>query len=142
MEHSVEIGRPFKEVFAFVANPTNDPKWETELVSGQALGGPKSVDPKAAQIRKLLGPRFESTARVTELEPDKKIGVRGSSGPLPFEGTWTFEPIGAGTRVTFTGHIRASGLSKAVEPIFVRMLKQDAEANLGNLKNVLEEDRA
>lgn len=31
-----------------------------------------------------------------------------------------------------------SGLSRVTEPVFTRMLKKDAEANLENLKKVLE----
>ncbi len=139
VEHSVEIGLPREEVFAFVSDPLNDPEWETDLLSGQTLGGPKEVEPKSVQMRKLLGPRFESTARIDGMEPNRRIGVSGSAGPLPFEGSWTFEPVGGGTKVTFAAEIRASGLSRVVAPVFARVLKKDAQANLGNLKNVLEE---
>jgi uncharacterized membrane protein len=139
VEHSVEIELPLDDVFGFVSNPINDPYWETALLSGQDLGSPKGVEPKTTRVRKLLGPRFESTTQITDFEPNRRIGVRGTSGPLPFEGTWTFEPVGDRTRVTFSGEIKASGLSKIAEPVFARMLKKDAEANLGSLKDVLEE---
>jgi uncharacterized membrane protein len=137
VEHSVEIDLPLEEVFAFVSDPLNDPYWETALLSGQDLGSPKGAGHKSARVRKLLG--LEATARIAEFEPGRKIGVRGSSGPLPFEGAWTFESFGEGTRVTFVGETRASGPSKAGEPVFARMLKEDAEANLANLKRVLED---
>ncbi len=139
VEHSVEIDLPLEEVFAFVSDPLNDPYWETALLSEQDLGSPKAVGSGATRVRKLLGPPFESTAQITDFELNRKIGVRGSSGPLPFEGGWTFEPFGSGTRVTFVGEIRANGPSKATEPVFARLLKEDAEANLGNLKDVLED---
>jgi uncharacterized membrane protein len=137
VEHSVEIDLPLKDVFAFVSDPLNDPYWETALLSGQDLGSPKGAGSKVARVRKLLG--FEATAQITDFEPNRRIGVRGSSGPLPFEGTWTFEPLGDRTRVTFSGEIKASGPSKAGEPVFARMLEEDAEANLANLKDVLED---
>jgi uncharacterized membrane protein len=137
VEHSVEIDLPLEEVFAFVSNPLNDPYWETALLSGQDLGSPEGAGTKATRVRKLLG--FESTAEITEFEPNSKIGVKGTSGPLPFEGAWTFEPFGSGTRVTFAVETRASGPSKATEPMFARMLEEDAQANLANLKKVLED---
>lgn len=138
VEHGVVIKRPVDEVFAFVSDPRKDTEWEAALLSGQTLGGPKSVDSKEAQIRKLLGPQFESTAQITGLEPNRRIDVRGSSGPLPFEGSWSFEAASGRTRVTFTADIRASGVAKVTEPVFVRMLERDAQANLENLKKVLE----
>lgn len=139
VEHSVQIELPLDDVFGFVSDPLNDPYWETALLSGQVLGSPKGVEPKTTRVRKLLGPRFESTAQITGFEPNREIGVRGTSGPLPFEGTWTFESVGGGTRVTFSGEIRGSGFSRIAEPVFARMLKKDAEANLRNLKDVLED---
>lgn len=137
VEHSVEIDLPLEEVFGFVSDPLNDPYWETALLSGQDLGSPKGAGSKATRVRKLPG--LEATAEITEFEPDRKIGVRGTSGPLPFEGAWTFESMGEGTRVTFVGEVGASGPSKVGEPVFARMLKEDAEANLANLKKVLED---
>lgn len=111
VEYSVEIAAPLQEVFAFVSDPLNDPEWETALLSGQTLGSREAADSKLTNLRKLLlGPRFEATAEIAGLEPNSRIDVRGASGPLPFEGSWTFEPAGEGTKVTFTGEVRGSGL--------------------------------
>ncbi len=142
IEHSVQIAAPLQEVFAFVSNPLNDPKWETTLLSGQSPGSPEEAGSKLTHLRKvLLGPRFEATAEITGLEPNSRIDVRGTSGPLPFEGSWTFEPAGESTRVTFTGEVRGSGLSEAAEPASARLLKDDARASLEDLKNALENRR-
>ncbi len=138
IEHSVEISVPPREVFAFVSDPLNDPEWESALLSGQTLGGPVEPGSKLTQLRKLLGPRFESTAEITHLEPDSRIDVRGTSGPLPFEGSWSFEPAGAGTLVTFTGEIQGSGLREAAEPALARVLEADARVGLEDLKDALE----
>lgn len=62
-----------------MSNPGNDPKWETGLLSGQALSGPKEVEPKTVKVPKLLGPRFESTAHITGLDPNERISVNGTS---------------------------------------------------------------
>lgn len=141
VEHTVVIERSVDEVFAFVSDPRRDTEWEAALLSGETLGGPRAVDSREAQIRKLLGPQFESTAQITDLEPGRRIGVRGSSGPLPFEGSWSFEAAGRATRVVFSADVRASGVARVAEPVFVSMLERDARANLENLKKVLE-DRA
>lgn len=141
IEHSVEISVPPWEAFAFVSDPLRDPEWESALLSGQTLGGPAESDSKLTQLRKLLGPRFESTAEITHLEPDSRIDVRGTSGPLPFEGSWHFEPAGEGTRVTFTGELRGSGVSEAAESILARVLEADARAGLEDLKDALENRR-
>jgi len=91
LEHRVEIELPPEEVFAFISDPLNDPYWETALLSGQDLGSPKAAGSKVTRVRKVLG--FKSTAQITEFESDRKIGVRGSSRPLPFEGSWTFKSL-------------------------------------------------
>jgi Polyketide cyclase / dehydrase and lipid transport len=51
---------------------------------------------------------------------------------------YSVEPAGAGTRLTASGEAEATGLYKLFAPILVRTLKRHSEADLANLKRILE----
>ena len=101
-EHSVVIVRLVEEVFAFAADPNNDALWlsstlETEQTSTEPVG----VGATFRNTTKFLGRRFDTTYEVTESEPPHKRCFRVTSGPIPGEICYLFEPTdGGSTRFT------------------------------------------
>src|SRR5215218_6182459 len=102
VEHTVTIRRPVREVFAFVTNIGNFPRWMGEIIKkSAALGtGPVGVGTTFAQTAQFLGRRVETQFVVTAYEPDARFCVQATSGPIPFEGCYEFEAVPEGTRFT------------------------------------------
>jgi hypothetical protein len=57
---------------------------------------------------------------------------------VPVEAKITLESVEGGTRVTMTGEAEVGGFFKLAEPVVGRMAKRQTEANLANLKDILE----
>ncbi len=139
IETSVVINRPVKEVFAFLEDPANDPQWQSGLLEAEYTSeGPLGVGTTAREVRKLLGRRIESTYEITEYEPDSKMALKTTSGPIPIEQSASFEAVEEGTKVTLVGEFEPGGFFKLAEPIVGRVAKRQFEADVANLKELLE----
>ncbi|NIO67847.1 MAG: hypothetical protein GTN71_01985, partial [Anaerolineae bacterium] len=136
---SVVIDRPIDEVFEFVSNPDNDSQWQSGVLeSSQTSEGPMGVGATSREVRQFLGRRIESTVEITEYEPNKKIGFKSTSGPIPFKATYIFEPVEGGTELSAVGEAEPGGFFKMAEPIAMRMFEREMKGNFANLKDILE----
>ncbi len=139
LDIGIVINRPIEEVFAFLSNPENGPKWSSN--SGEVTitsGGPLGVGTTYRSARTFLGQRIESETEITEYEPNWKYSTKSISGPFPMESSVTFEPVEGGTRVTGTLVGEPGGFFKLAEPVLVSRIKQQFEADLAKLKDMME----
>ena len=139
LELSIVINRPVEEVFAFVGNPENIPKWsslsrEVKITSA----GPIGVGTTYRSVVAFLGRRIEGETEITEYEPNRSFAEKSKSGPFPIENRTTFERVDGGTRVNFTAVAEPGGFFKLAEPLLVGMIKRQFQADFANVKDLLE----
>jgi len=138
-ENSVEINKPIEEVFEYVTNIDNLPLWAGPVTEAkQTSEGPVGVGTTQTQVAQLLGRRIESSLEVTEYEPNKKFTTKSTSGPIPIEVHYNFEPVAEGTRLEVVGILDAGGFFKLAEPLVARTLKRQTEGDFKTLKELLE----
>lgn len=139
IENSVQINKPVEEVFAFVANIENLPLWAGPVTEAKQISeGPIGMGTKQIQSAQLLGRQMETTQEVTEYELNKKLSTKSTSGPLPLDIDYTFEPVGEGTKITFEASLDAGGFFKLAEPLVGRMLNRQTASDAQTLKELLE----
>jgi carbon monoxide dehydrogenase subunit G len=133
------IDRPVKDVFAFVANPNNMPKWNTAVVNiQQSTPGAVGVGTKFKSTSEALGRRMEGEVQVTAYEPDSKSGFQMNAGPVQVNVTLTFKPVGTGTKLNLNAQGNPGGIFKLAEGVMAGQIKSMMEANLARLKSTLE----
>lgn len=139
-EHAVEIDRPIDEVFAFVADPRNDPRWcprvtwcEQRVGDGVAAG---------ARFEALHSPTMQRTHSrwidIVAADPPRTVVTRQEDEIGVFTITYTVERAGAaGTRVTQRDDIdwKVARLARPVARLIVRRHMAD---QLRRLKRLLE----
>jgi len=139
VESSVVIGRPVEEVFAFVADPANNAKWQEGLIESRLESpGPMGLGSKITDVRKFIGRKLESQLEVTAFEPGKRVSLKVVKGPLPFEVTQTFEPEAGGTRLGFVAQGEPAGFFKLAEGMVKKQLEDQLTENASRLKKALE----
>jgi carbon monoxide dehydrogenase subunit G len=139
LDLSTLIDRPVKDVFAFVANPNNMPKWNSAVVSIQQITpGAVGVGTKFKSIGEALGRRIEGEVQVTAYEPDSKCGFQMNAGPMQINATLTFKTVGTGTKLSLNAQGNPAGVFKLAEGVMSGQVKSMMEANLARLKSVLE----
>jgi carbon monoxide dehydrogenase subunit G len=140
--HTVEIGRPPEEVFAFVTEPANYPRWQPSLLEVRPHShGPLRVGSEATEVRRFLGRELETTWTCVEHEPSRRSAIESDDGPVPFRGTFLLEPAGGGTRFTWTVETRGAA-SRLGGPLVGRATRRELETNADRLKRLLEGARA
>ncbi|HEV2035508.1 MAG TPA: SRPBCC family protein [Candidatus Dormibacteraeota bacterium] len=137
---SVLIKRPLEQVFAYLADPENDPHW-SEAADEMLLTSerPVRVGSTVRQLGHFLGRRLEFALEVTVYEPGHRFGMKVTSGPIRFAGIRTVEPVPEGTKVTFAGGGHSGGFFKIIELLVSWAANRQLGADLRSLKRVLEE---
>lgn len=137
-EHTVEIDRPREDVFAFITEPANYPRWQPSLVEiSPHSPGPLRVGSEATERRRLFGREVETTWTCVEDEPVSRSAIESDEAAVPFRGTFVLEPLGGATRLTWTVQTRGAA-SRLGGPLVGRATRRELEANARRLKEILE----
>jgi carbon monoxide dehydrogenase subunit G len=136
---STLVDKPIKDVFAFIGNLNNMPKWNTTVMGvEQITPGDVGVGTKFKSVGEMLGRRIEGEMRVTAYEPDSKFGIQMNAGPALVNMTLSFKTVGTGTEVSLNAQGNSGGLFKLAEPVMQRRVKSIMEENLARIRSQLE----
>ena len=140
IQSSLTVNRPPHEVFGFISdNGKNAVQWVSGLIEARVTNDVMGIGRAWVDTMQVLGRRVEVASEVTEYEPNRAIGFRSTSGPIPVEGRYAFEPAGEGTKLTYTLQGVPGGFFKLAEPLVARSMQRQWDTNLANLKDVLEQ---
>ncbi len=128
------IDRPIDEVFRFVADFENMPKWNYFVVDvSKVTPGPIDVGTTFTQRRKTDAQQY----RIVEFEPNRKVAVETLPPAPDLVMRFTFEPLGDNTSLTDEWELK-SGLLGIVGSIAAGPVKSAVAENLAKLKQLLE----
>lgn len=134
-EQTIRINRPVAEVFAFLADLENLPKWNYYVLEVRKLSdGPIGIGTTYHQVRKT----DEQELRITELEPDYIVAVQTvppSSPALAMR--FTLAQEGVTTRLSDSWQLD-TGLPRLLEWLGARRIQTAVAENLTKLKELLE----
>lgn len=137
----VVIARPAADVFAFVADAENNPRWQQGMRSCRWTSeGPIGVGATYEQHASFLGRAMESTFEVAAFEPGRSITITTTASTFPITVTRTVEPLGDTTsRVRAEVRGDASGIFRLASPLMRWMVQRSVRADYRRLKALLEE---
>jgi carbon monoxide dehydrogenase subunit G len=138
-ENTMIIKRPVDEVFAFLADFENVPKWNYAIVETRKISpGPVGVGTTYRQTRSVPS-RSEEDFEVTVCEPVSQLVIQGQIGPFRARISYLLEPTDSGTRLRNAVDLGSSGPLTLVAPLATSRVKHAVAANLDTLKQLLEE---
>jgi carbon monoxide dehydrogenase subunit G len=138
-EISTLVDRPIDEIFTFLANPLNMPKWQSTMAGiEQVTPGPVGVGSKYNVHATMLGRTIDGVMEVTAYEPPTKFGFTNQAGPMQVMVAVTLKPVGTGAKISINAQGNPAGLFKLAEGPMTHQIKSLMEANLARLKSVLE----
>ena len=115
-EATVVVDRPIDEVFAFLANGENDPKFSPRVLEiAKTTDGPPGVGTVYASTVKDAGMKTKREFKLTEFEAPTRIRWAETSKNLvtAAEGGYDLAPEGSGTRVTHPQRPRGARFGQA-----------------------------
>jgi uncharacterized protein YndB with AHSA1/START domain len=137
-ENVVTIDRPIDDVFAFVANPHNIPRWRTNAIEAIDVELPLRAGSSYTLVESMMG-RKRFGQRVVEYDPPHGIVIETTSGALRPVQHFTFAPApGGGTTYTARLEVRGYGVMRLFEPLLRGMVRKGMRTYGENLKRALE----
>jgi len=136
----VTIDRTVGDVFAFVADFENAPKWNYAIAeTRKTSAGPVASGTRYRQVRTLPS-RSEEAIEVVEFEPDSRVAVSGDLGPFTGTMTYVFEEEAGRTRLTNTARLGGRGAMRLAAPLAAGRVRDAVAENLRTLKSLLERE--
>ena len=142
LQTSVFINRSPQDVFDFLSNPTNVPKWQTtiELAEWTSTGKP-SIGSTYKQVIKFLGRNSESMFEITSWGPPNRYSYKAGKLPFPVDNIQTMfslTPKENGTQVICDAQIETVGAFKFIEKSIGKQAEKQDRINLDTAKHLLE----
>ena len=141
VETSVVVERSAPDVFEFVADQTNAPRWQGDLAAVERLtSGPIGVGTEHEFVRTLAGRPMRSRNRFTRYEPPGYVEFEIPQGWLTGLASYRVHPQGSGALIESRVALTAHGPMRLLEPLLARAIRHDTARDEAELKRLLEAD--
>lgn len=141
-EATVVINRPIEEVFAFLANGENDPKFSPRVLEiRQTTDGPPGVGTVYASTVKDAGMKTQREFELTEFVAPTRIrwSERSKNLVTAPEGGYDLEPASAGaTKLTVHNVLEGHGVGKLLAPLALSSARKGADDFANSIKAAVE----
>lgn len=138
-EHTVTIGRSAEDVFDFLADGANNPRWRAGVVEIHRTSDTAEAGATYRQV--LRGPggrKISGNYRVTTYDRPGRLDFQVTTGPARPSGTFELTADGpTSTIVTFRLTVKPTGISRLLTPMIARQLRIETR-QLDNVKEKLE----
>jgi uncharacterized protein YndB with AHSA1/START domain len=139
---SVVIDRPVEEVFAFLADGENDPKFSPRVQQiAKTTDGPPGVGTRYASTVKDAGMTTQREFELTAFEEPSRIrwAERSKHAVTAPEGGYDLAPAGEGkTELTFFNVLEGHGFGKLIAPLALRSARKGAGDFARSIKATVE----
>ena len=136
---TVEINRPAREVFAYLIDLNNDPKWQIGIEEAKYTSeGPVAVGSTGVHRAGGIGMTMDYGWELTEYEEPRRVEWQFTSGPFTGNDGYTLESTPGGTRLTHAAELQAHGLWRLLTLVAGGIFAKQARNDLQNLKRILE----
>jgi uncharacterized protein YndB with AHSA1/START domain len=137
-ENVVTIRRPVEDVFGFLSDFENVPKWNYAIVETRKISeGPVGVGTIYRQVRSVPG-RSEESFEVTAFDPPRYLELQGQLGPFPSRLSYALNAVPEETRVTNSVELELRGPGRLLARVVVPRVRDAVAANLRKLKELLD----
>src|SRR2546423_2186532 len=137
------IAVPITEVFAYIADGTNNPQWRPGVMDiAPPDAGPAQGAVYGQGLRGPKGQRMDGDYRITDYQSPSRLAFEVIAGPARPTGAFDLEePVAGATTVRFSLDLQARGLMKVPMRFAGRVIERQMRAEvdcLSRLKDNLE----
>jgi len=135
----ITIGRPVEVVFDYVADQTNEPRYNPNMVRAEkATAGPIG---KGTRFRSAVGSAKRSVEMLIEYTGYDRPRLLASTTTMKqadIDYTLMFEPVAAGTRMQWAGQVKPKGVLRLLGPLITWIGVRREQRIWASLKRHLE----
>jgi hypothetical protein len=136
---SVLVARPVDEVFEFIADARNRPRWD-DSVESEELTSPEpiGVGTTVRTTLRSMGREYVYTWEVVEHQPPSRMTIESTSGPFPTTLAYQLRERDGRTAMDFSVSGRPTGMLRLFEPLIARNTQGNLDRGFARLKQLLE----
>ena len=143
VEGQIIIHRPVDEVFDFVADECNEPRFNPEMRRAeQTSAGPIGVGTTFRAEMMSRGRPVEMTITFTDYERPRRLTSSTHLSNMDIQGTLTFDPVPEGTRMRWFWELESRGMLKLMTPVVALIGRRQERSIWTGLKRYLEAQEA
>src|ERR1700694_5786082 len=138
---TVVIDRPIEEVFAFLADGENDPKFSPRVTEiAKTTGGPPGVGTVYASTVKDAGIKTKREFKLTEFDPPTRIrwAELSTNSVVAPEGGYDLASVGGETQLSFYNVLEGRGLGVLITGFALRSARKGADEFAQRIKATIE----
>jgi uncharacterized protein YndB with AHSA1/START domain len=141
-ETDTTIERPVQEVFAYVSDPLNFPRWNSAVRAvRKTSAGDNGGASTYSMERRLPTGRAVNELEVVASEPPRTFAIRTTSGPTPFLYRYQLSEETGETLMKLDAEVELPGAASFLPQLARRLVKKGVDDNLATLKQILEAAR-
>jgi uncharacterized protein YndB with AHSA1/START domain len=139
VQRTAQIDAPPAEVYAFLTDPANLPRWQTGIVAAERTSPPPTaVGSTARVVLEMMGQRVAAEIKVREAEPDRRLVLATSVSGIGIVATLELVAHDGGTQITLASEVRAENIFMApIEGMVTDAAERDLDASLARLRAAL-----
>ena len=139
IDGEIVIGRPVDVVFDYVADHSNEPQYNPQMVRAEKVtAGPVGSGTKFRSAVVSRGRTAEMLIEITGYDKPHRLASATTMQQADISYTLTFEPSGSGTRMRWSGQVRPKGAVKLLGPLIAWMGRHQEQRIWTSLKQHLE----
>ncbi len=129
------------EVYAFLADPANLPRWQAGIVAAERTSPPPTaVGSTARVVLELMGQQVSAEITVREAEPERRLALASSVSGMGIVAILDLAPHDGGTQITLGSEVRAENVFMApLERMVTDAAERDLDASLARLRAAIAE---
>jgi Polyketide cyclase / dehydrase and lipid transport len=139
IEGEIVISRPVDVVFDYVADQSNEPQYNPQMVRAEKITpGPVG---KGTRFRSAVASRGRTTEMLIKCTGYDRLRLFVTTTTMTqadISYTLRFEPAAAGTRMRWSGQVRPKGAIRLLGPVITWLGKRQEQRTWASLKRHLE----
>lgn len=125
---AVVINRPVEEVFDFVADARNEPRYNPRIRRAEKVSdGPIGPGTRFRTETTSMGRTTEMIIEIIEYQRPRRLVSTTRLSAMDIHGTLTFDPVDSGTRMQWSWDVKPRGIYKLMAPLIGRMGQRQEE---------------
>jgi hypothetical protein len=139
IEGEIVIGRPVDEVFDYVADQSNEPQYNRQMVRAQKITpGPVGKGTRFCSAVASRGRTAEMLIECTGYDRPELFATTTTMAQADIGYTLRFEPAPAGTRMRWSGQVQPKGALRLLGPLITWLGSRQEQRIWAALKQHLE----
>jgi uncharacterized protein YndB with AHSA1/START domain len=142
IETSTRINRPIEDVFSYVSDPLNFPRWNSAVQAvRKTSAGANGTGSTYVMERELPTGRAINELEIVASKRPREFVIRASAGPTPFLYRYRFAADNDETVLQLDAEVELPGAAALLPQLGRRAVKKGVEDNFATMKQILETAR-